>query len=140
MTWFAGVADFAQQVRAFTEDAKEKTALAVKRIALEMFERVILRSPVDTGRFRGNWQVGIGNIPAGTLRLDDKSGRATISKAQAAALRLEPGQTITLVNNLPYGPRLENGWSKQAPAGMVALTVQDFQQIARQVGVELVRI
>lgn len=134
------MADFGQQVRAFTDDAKEKTALAVQRIALEMFERVILRSPVDTGRFRGNWQVGIGNVPAGTLELDDKSGRATVSNAQAAALSLEPGQSITLVNNLPYAQRLEDGYSSQAPAGMVALTVQDFQEIARQVGVELVRI
>lgn len=131
------MADFAQQVRAFTEDAKAKTALAVQKIALEVFSRVILRSPVDTGRFRGNWQVGIGNVPAGTLELEDKTGRATINKAQAAALSLEAGQSITLVNNLPYAQRLEDGYSSQAPAGMVALTVQDFLAIAEQVGVEV---
>ena len=140
MTWCVAVADFGAQVRAFTEKAEDKLALAVQKISLEMFERVILRSPVDTGRFRGNWQVGIGNVPAGTLDLNDKSGRATISKAQAAALSLEPGQSITLINNLPYSIRLENGWSQQAPAGMVGLAIQDFQEIARQVGVELVRI
>lgn len=147
------MADFAQQVRTFTEDAKDKTALAVQRIALEMFERVILRSPVGNpslwktprpgyvgGRFRGNWQVAIGSVPTGTLELTDATGQATINKAQAAALSLEPGQSITLVNNLPYAQRLEDGYSSQAPAGMVALTVQDFQEIARQVGVELVRI
>lgn len=114
-----------------------KLDLAVQRISLELFERVILRSPVDTGRFRANWQVGIGRVPTGTLELTDATGQATISKAQAAALSLEAGQTITLVNNLPYAQRLENGWSSQAPGGMVALTVQDFQEIARQVGVQL---
>ena len=140
MTWFAAVADFARQVRAFADSAEEKLTLALQRIALEMFERVILRSPVDTGRFRGNWQVAIGRVPTGTLQLEDKTGQATISKAQAAALSLEPGQSITLVNNLPYAQRLEDGYSSQAPAGMVALTVQDFRQIAAQVGVEVRQI
>ena len=37
------------------------------------------------------------------------------------------GDAIYLVNNLPYAQRLENGWStKQAPNGMVALSIQKF--------------
>ena len=126
-----------KQPAQWARETADKLEVAVQRISLEVFQRVILRSPVDTGRFRGNWQVGIGRIPTGTLDLNDKTGQATISKAQAAALSLEAGQSITLVNNLPYAQRLEDGWSAQAPAGMVALTVQDFQEIARQVGVEL---
>lgn len=117
-----------------------KMDLAVQKIALELFSRVILRSPVDAGRFRGNWQVAIGEIPDGTLDLDDKTGQATISKAQAVALNVTAGQVIYLVNNLPYGPRLEEGHSQQAPHGMVALSVQEFQQIANEIGLELVRI
>jgi len=124
----------------WADESEEKLALAVQKISLEMFSRVILRSPVDTGRFRANWQVAIGRVPSGTLQLEDPSGRATISEAQATALRVKPGDTIALVNNLPYAQRLEDGWSSQAPAGMVGLTVQDFRQIAREVGVELVRL
>lgn len=37
---------------------------------------------------------------------------------------------IFLTNNLPYIERLERGWSKQAPTGMVALTVAEFGGIA----------
>jgi len=37
------------------------------------------------------------------------------------------GDTIYLVNNLPYAQRLEGGWShRQAPNGMVALSIQKF--------------
>lgn len=132
--------NFAREVQAFTDKTTEKVTLAVQKISLELFQRVILRSPVDTGRFRGNWQVSIGAVASGTLELDDKTGAATVSKAQAAALGVEAGQVITIVNNLPYGPRLENGWSSQAPGGMVALTVQDFQQIAASVGIEVVSL
>jgi len=47
---------------------------------------------------------------------------------------------IYLTNNLPYAQRLEEGYSQQAPAGMVALTIQEFQAIANEIGLELVRI
>jgi hypothetical protein len=40
----------------------------------------------------------------------------------------DAGDIVFLVNNLPYGPRLERGWSKQAPSGMVGITVAEFQK------------
>ncbi|MEI4473571.1 HK97 gp10 family phage protein [Frigidibacter sp. MR17.24] len=131
---------FAKQVAAFTDKAKAKTDLAFRKIALDMFSEVILMSPVDTGRFRGNWQVAIGSVPEGTLQVDDKAGTATISKADAVTKRLVAGQTIYLVNNLPYAQRLEDGYSGQAPAGMVKITVQRFDQIVKAVGAEISRL
>lgn len=119
---------------------EQKMDLAVRKIALELFSRVILKSPVDTGRFRANWQVAIGSVPDGTLELTDASGTATISKATAATAGVQAGDVIYLVNNLPYAQRLEDGYSGQAPAGMVGLTVQEFQRIVKQIGAELVRI
>ncbi|MEC7965396.1 MAG: HK97 gp10 family phage protein, partial [Pseudomonadota bacterium] len=92
------------------------------------------------GRARANWQVTIGTVPNGTLDLTDKTGQATISRATATAAGLKAGDVIYMVNNLPYIQRLEDGYSGQAPAGMVGLAVQDFQEIARQVGFELVVI
>lgn len=124
----------------FAEKTASKLDLAVRKISLELFSRVILRTPVDTGRARANWQVAIGRIPDGTLQLEDKAGTATISKASAAAAGVKAGDVINLVNNLPYGPRLEDGWSGQAPAGMVALSIQEFREIADQVGFELIQI
>ena len=99
-----------------------------------------MRTPVDTGRARANWQVAIGTIPSGTLELNDKSGQATINKVQAASMGVVAGDVIYLTNNLPYAVPLEEGYSKQAPAGMVALTVQDFQSVVAQIGIELVMV
>jgi hypothetical protein len=117
---------FTAQIGAFVEKAKGNMDLVVRKIALDMFSRVIQKSPVDTGRFKGNWQVAIGSIPAGTLKLDDKTGTATMAKVTAATLQLEAGQVIYLVNNLPYAQALEYGHSKQAPSGMVRLTIAEF--------------
>lgn len=119
---------------------EQKMDLAVRKIALELFSRVILKSPVDTGRFRANWQVAVGSVPDGTLSLEDKSGTATISRATATTAGVKAGDVIYLVNNLPYAQRLEDGYSGQAPAGMVGLSIQEFRQIADQVGFELIKI
>lgn len=120
---------FTAQIAHFVEKAKGNADLVVRKVALEMFSRVIQKSPVDTGRFKGNWQVNIGSIPAGTLKLEDKTGTATIAKVTAEALNLKAGEVIYLVNNLEYANALEYGHSKQAPNGMVRLTISEFNSV-----------
>lgn len=124
---------FSDKVRAFEVKTELKLDTAVRKISLQCFTEVILKSPVDTGRFRGNWMVAIGAIPAGTLEIEDKSGQVTISKVDAATMALHAGDVIYLANNLPYASRLEDGYSTQAPGGMVRLTAQRFQTIVNAV-------
>jgi len=131
------MAGFANQMKAWERKTERKMDLAVRKIALEMFRKIILKSPVDTGRFRGNWQLAIGSVPEGTLELDDKTGTATIAKGAATVMGINAGDTIYFANNLPYARRLEEGYSQQAPAGMVALTIQEFQSIVSAIGIEL---
>ena len=130
--------NFAADLSRFADRTEKKLDLLVRKIGLELFSRVIVNTPVDTGRARANWQVAINSVPTGTLELSDKDGTAAISAADAAVSGLKAGDTIYLANNLPYIQKLEDGSSTQAPAGMVGLAVQDFQNIARHVGFELV--
>jgi hypothetical protein len=136
MTWCV-VGDFGNQIARFEDDVKLKMKLAVKKISIEVFSRVVLKSPVDSGRFRGNWQLAVGAVPRGTLDLFDKTGIATISMADAKLMGVSAGDTVYLANNLPYARRLEEGYSTQAPQGMVALTVQEFAEIVGKIGIEL---
>lgn len=133
------MASFADQVAAFTTKTEAKIEIAIRKIALDVFREVIMMSPVDTGRFRGNWQVAIGAMPTGTVELDDKAGTATLEKAQAEAMGLKAGETIFLINNLPYARALEYGLSQQAPGGMIRLTVQRWKPIVEAVGRELAK-
>ncbi|MAB96929.1 MAG: hypothetical protein CMK71_02520 [Pseudomonadaceae bacterium] len=93
------------------------------------------------GRFRGNWQVGIGTRPTGTLPDIDPQGNNTIGKAAAVIeTYTTDANTIWAVNNLPYGYRLEyEGWSTQAPSGMVRISVAEWQMIVNQAVSELPR-
>lgn len=88
------------------------------------------------GRFRGNWQVTLGDPASEPIASIDPSGAITLAAGQDALKAVQVGVTIYLVNALPYAERLENGWSKQAPAGMVRVTVADFDGIVTDVAGE----
>lgn len=91
------------------------------------------------GRFRGNWQVSFETGERGVLDLIDPKGTAAkaIGKGVIEHYRIGVGN-IWIMNNLPYGPRLEyEGWSSQAPAGMVQITVTEFQMFVNKAVAEL---
>jgi len=50
----------------------------------------------------------------------------TVSKAKL-------GDSVYLVNNLPYAQKIEGGSSKQAPVGMVKVTVAEYQKIINEI-------
>ena len=102
----------------------------VKSSTQKLFERVILLSPVDTGRFRGNWFPSPGVI----LRRVDESAKANDSMGRLAEIYTYPvGSVVFLTNSLPYSLRLEHGWSQQAPSGMVRKSAVEFKRIVRQI-------
>lgn len=118
---------FSLDIRAWCDKAKERADLVVRKVALDVGSRVVLRSPVDTGRFRANWQYGVGAPVLKTTETVDASGTETIARIGTLAATARLGDVIYLSNSLPYALRLEAGYSKQAPAGMVGLTVLEFQ-------------
>lgn len=81
------------------------------------------------GRFKSNWQVGLGSMNASA---DSEPRSDALGRARVVLGGFKPGQTIFLTNNLPYAKKLEYGHSKQAPAGIVRLTVQDFSQAVKR--------
>ena len=131
---------FGKDLRKFQAKTEAKMGRVVRKISLDMFTEVIMMSPVDTGRFRGNWQTAVGDAPSGTVELLDPDGNTVIAKASGAVADMKPGDVIYMANNLPYAEALEDGWSGQAPGGMVALTLQKYVPIAdriiRQIGAE----
>lgn len=82
------------------------------------------------GRFKSNWMVSIGSI---NLANGAEPGANALLRAKADTAQFELGDVIWISNNLPYAKRLEfEGWSKQAPAGMARLTMQDADQILKR--------
>lgn len=104
----------------------------VRKVALDVLNQLGEKSPVDTGRFRGNWMLAI-NAP--DLSNDAAPGRDANAAGAAAVTAYRLGGKIYITNNLPYAFRLEYGWSRtQAPNGMVRITVAAYGQfLARAV-------
>lgn len=116
-----------------------KADRAIRALALELTKRVVMRTPVDTGRARGNWFGRIGQPERRTTEATDPRGSATIAKGQAIIHRFTMGESYFLTNGLPYILPLEHGHSKQAPAGMVTVTVAELQPTATAIARRLVR-
>jgi hypothetical protein len=111
----------------------DKADLVVRKTMLELQNGMIEKSPVLTGRFKGAWQAGVGSANTSATSRIDKTSLGDFDKVGASLATQEvlkswkPGQTIWLTNAMPYAKRLEyDAWSKQAPAGMVRLTVQNY--------------
>lgn len=117
---------FADDLRKLCEAAEDKAELVVRKTALDLGGQMVDRSPVDTGRFKSNWMTGVGVMDSSTTTAADPSGQPSRTKLQAQVASWKPGQTIWITNHLPYAYRLEHGYSKQAPGGMVRLAVQDY--------------
>lgn len=82
------------------------------------------------GRFRMNWQVTLHQPATGTLDDVDPTGAKAIAAGMQIAAQAKAGDVVYIVNNLPYAHRLEfeGHSSKQAPAGMLRITVVEFNQ------------
>lgn len=116
---------FASDIAKFAAKTEQNLDQVRRGVFLQIASDVINRTPVDTGRARGNWQATI-NAPArGTTTSASQS--AAIVQAQAIAQNAKGDQALYLTNNLPYIRRLEFGYSNQAPQGMLRLAVQNFR-------------
>ena len=124
---------FALELRKLIEKAKVAPELVVRKATLDIHSSVVDMSPVDTGRFKGNWNIAYGSPDLTVTTNLDPSGSDAKSKALAAAASYN-GQSVYITNNLPYAIPLEYGHSGQAPQGMVRVTVARWNEhVARAV-------
>jgi hypothetical protein len=124
----ASVRQFNAEVRDFAVKVAPEEAVTMQRaIVLEGLRRLVMKTPVKTGRARGNWQVSIGKDTDSILDVTDKTGGPTILRGTAPVLGLRQLITCYITNNVEYIEALEKGHSQQAPAGMLAVTYEELK-------------
>ena len=107
-------------------DVDRMALLFQKRVALEALERVVAKTPVDTGRARQSWQVR--RNATSEADVGEWQQRDSVVEGQGVILALkEPYGIVHIFSNVEYIEFLENGSSQQAPEGMVALTVRELE-------------
>lgn len=121
---------------------------AIIALATEGLAKVKKRSPVAQpwtwkhpvagyigGQFRANWVISIGGPNGTTVPFPGGSFAGETSAALSAFSAQEGWPVIYIQNNLPYAGPLEDGHSRQAPGGMVAITAIELEAIAQ--GIEI---
>ncbi|WP_138725683.1 HK97 gp10 family phage protein [Pseudomonas lactis] len=119
---------FSDQIRAFGITTSQAHDKVVRETTIALFTSVITETPVDEGAAKGSWQTTVAAPAEGQSSRVDPSGRMAIAEAMANT-PAGAGQVTFLTSNLAYIERLENGWSMQAPNGMVKRNVTRFQRM-----------
>jgi hypothetical protein len=122
---------FAKDLNAFNAKFKDKTVDFITGVEIAISNEVIERTPVDTGRARANWFPSVNRPSLSKTEQQDKGG-AKAKRRVFSLARPKKGRKYYLVNNLPYIEVLEYGSSKQAPSGMVRITVARFKKIINE--------
>lgn len=117
---------FARQIDEWKTKTGELALEKARSRLLELFAEIVMRTPVKSGKARGNWVCSVGGAPGHGEKEADADGAKTIAAIKVELARLKPGQIVTLANNMPYIVKLEYGASGQAPEGMVRLAVAKF--------------
>ena len=140
---------FSVQLAEFANRFEEKAETVIRKAAIDILGRIVERTPVGNpslwknappkgyvgGRLRGNWNVGIGYINT-ALRPIDKGGTETKRRGERVIGLAKPEQDIYITNSLPYAIPVEYGWSSQAPAGMVRVTVAEWNGLIEKAAKE----
>lgn len=156
------MSSFSLDVRKIAEEKKVEIGQIKRSVVFALFRDVIKMSPVDKGRFKGNWFI-TENTPSISSRIaTDKTpmgGVGPVSTAELEGVTTKFTVDI-LTNNLVYGPLLEfggyatpvkkgtwnkktrrfeirtngSGYSRQAPFGMIRVTLRRFNKIAKEKG------
>lgn len=125
---------FEDIINRWVEEVEDDVKSILQTIVFRIGREVVTLSPVDTGRFKGNWQLTIGSPATGSLLRYDESGGITLSDMSRVVRTLSPGQVAYIQNTVAYGYDLEHGSSKQAPYGIVNVTTSEgkFKQIVNE--------
>ncbi len=127
------------------EKAQLDLETVARKVTFDLYSSVVYMSPVDTGRFRANWNV---SVDSPELTTTESTNQARAGDEVARVLSLPVGGVYFLSNALPYATVLEyglypnppkggegktiDGYSRQSPAGMVRVSVIRFNEFVQK--------
>lgn len=152
--------EFSVRIDRRADNLAREVNKVVRNVALAVDQKVVLATPIDTGRARSNWLVSLGAPredviePYGrSLYYDSETrgqvtgpigprgggaginGKGALAQARAALAPLRNSrratQPVFITNNVAYIGRLNDGYSAQAPAMFVQQSIDIGLQTAR---------
>ena len=127
--------EFAQRMVILADTVKGNSEKTVRRAALAADQTIVTLTPVDLGRAKANWIVTVGKPNTGTVESPGAGAAESQALAQGrgviAGYKLGAGG-IFITNNLPYIKRLNDGYSRKRPEGMLDGAIQAALQQFRK--------
>lgn len=125
-------ASFSNSLMALSEYVNGEVEKVVRKACIDLYKRIVTRTPVDTGRAKANWQIDVVDSESVRGSAGDSFSESDIQgliASEISGLNLTINDNhVIIYNNLEYIGALENGHSQQAPGGMVAVSLADFTQ------------
>lgn len=114
---------FELELKKFGNKVEKEVVALLKTTSTEAFDRIVKRTPVDTGAARASWCIDINRAGEGEVKTTAERELSKLGSVKA-------DDVIFIWNDMPYIRRLEHGWSKaQAPKGMVAITIAEMEGV-----------
>lgn len=102
--------EFTLELDRIAQTVPEELVTTVHRkMTIDALSKIVIRTPVDTGRARGNWQTTIDTPASSVLDIEDKSGGPTIEAGTQVARRIPPFSQSFISNNVEHILVLEQG-------------------------------
>jgi hypothetical protein len=124
---------FSTALKKYADHVKQLPRIIAKKIIIDINQKALDFSRVDTGRYVGGWFVSVGSSPSfGVNAYDDGKDRKPIeeqikreqqSKNDKTALEFKGG-TIFLANNVEYAIFREFGTPTQSPDYTLTRAIQ----------------
>lgn len=122
----------------FASSVNQRVGLLVKYAGLDVFNRVSRKTPVDTGRARGAWNLTVNKTDL-SVPPEAPEGVTLPAPVPPDLGAVFPGDEVRATNNLVYITSLNNGHSKQAPAGFVEQSVEETRQAIAPLAAQIKR-
>lgn len=90
--------------------------------AYQVFDICVAISPIDSGAYRASWTIQEGS-PANYFIGRQPRGLPPLNKPSRPRLSTLFYRKLYVSNGSPYAQRIEDGWSNQAPAGVMSVAV-----------------
>jgi hypothetical protein len=123
---------FGAQIRELLLRYQTQREAIIRQTVQEVAERVVNRTPVDTGHLRAQWHTAIDGTPASHPSAPG-AGAGGEPAIDAAHTLAAPGHVWGLYNGARYAQAIEYGGSPhKAPAGMVRVTLAELPTIVAE--------
>lgn len=125
---------WSRSLEGFAKEVEETLTQRQKEIAAFALQQVIFGSPVDRGTYKGNHRVTVNGITLDySLDIEDPNGQRTLMEGMRVIGSVsQPFGEVVIQQNLPYGRKIEDGHSGQAPAGVYSVAFNStYQRFSR---------